>query len=120
MAQPKARLNQRLRTKGFPWVVCEMAKNGSPKPDPDAFQFGIRYTIDGQRKLYTAATLDEAATMLKAAMVRLYASQNGVEIFGRPLNGDRGVTKRKENCRAIPNPPRLLCVQRACSDCILH
>ena len=61
MAQPKARLYQRLRTKRFPWVACEMAKNGSPKPHPDAFQFGIRYTIDGQRKLDPAATLDGAA-----------------------------------------------------------
>ncbi len=86
MAQPKARLYQRLRTKGFPWVVCEMAKNGSPKPHPDAFQFGIRYTIDGLRMLQTAATLDEAVTMLKAANVRLYANQNGIDMPGRPAS----------------------------------
>ncbi len=84
MTQPKAKLYQRLRTNGFPWVVCEMAKNGSPKPHPDAFQFGIRYTIDGQRKLDPAPTLDEAVTMQKAANVRLYALQNGVEMPGRP------------------------------------
>ncbi len=84
MAQRKAKLYQRLRTKGFPWVVCDMAKNGSPKPHPDAFQFGIRYTIDGRRKLHTAAPLDEAVTMLKAANVRLYANQNGVQMPGRP------------------------------------
>jgi hypothetical protein len=72
MAQRKAKLYQRLRTKRFPWVACEMAKNGSPKPHADAFQFGIRYTIDGQRKLDTAATLDEAVTMLKVSNVRLY------------------------------------------------
>jgi len=67
MAKPKAKLYQRLRTKGFPWVACEMAKNGSPKPHPDAFQFGIRYTIGGQRKLDPAATLDEAVTMRKTS-----------------------------------------------------
>jgi integrase/recombinase XerD len=84
MAQHKARLYQRLRIKGFPWVPCKIAKNGSPKPHPDAFQFGIRYTIDGKRKLDPAAALDEAVTMLKAANVRLYANQNGVEMPGRP------------------------------------
>jgi hypothetical protein len=87
MAQPKAKLYQRVRTHGFPWVVCEMAKNGSPKPHADASQFGIRYTIDGQRKLDTASTLDEAVTMLKAANVRLYANQNGVEMPGRSASG---------------------------------
>ena len=86
MAQPKAKLYQRVRTKGFPWVVCETVKNGTPKPHPEAFQFGIRYTIDGQRKLDPAATLDEALTMQKAANVRLYANQNGIEIPGRPSN----------------------------------
>jgi len=86
MAQRKAKLYQRLRTKRFPWVACEMAKNGSPKPHADAFQFGIRYTIDGERKLDTAATLDEAVTMLKVSNVRLYANQNGVQMPGHPAS----------------------------------
>ncbi|HTC63849.1 MAG TPA: site-specific integrase [Candidatus Saccharimonadales bacterium] len=86
MAQRKAKLYQRLRTKRFPWVACEMAKNGSPKPHPDAFQFGIRYTIDGQRKLDTAATLDEAVTMLKVSNVRLYANLNGVQMPSHPTS----------------------------------
>jgi integrase len=78
MAQPKAKLYQRLRTKGFPWVVCPVTKNGSPKPSPDAFQFGIRYTLDGDRELETFATLDEAVVNLKSRNVQFYAAHNGV------------------------------------------
>ncbi len=48
MAQPKARLYQRLRTKGFPWVVVEFHKNGNPKPHANAFQLGVRYSLDGK------------------------------------------------------------------------
>jgi hypothetical protein len=77
MSQPKAKLYQRLRKKGFPWVVCEVAKNGSPLPDGNAFQFGIRYTINGQRVLDTADTIDEAVTLFKATKVPLYAKQKG-------------------------------------------
>src|ERR1700677_1977964 len=80
MSQPKAKLYQRLRSKNFPWVICEVAKNASPRPRSDAFQFGVRYTIGGRRKLATASTLDEAVTMFKAAKVRLYANQNGVQL----------------------------------------
>jgi hypothetical protein len=82
MAQPKARLYQRLRTKGFPWVLCDTAKNGSPKPHADAFQFGVRYSLNGKRQLDTAATLDEALAILKDRNVRLYANQNGVALPG--------------------------------------
>jgi hypothetical protein len=32
MVQPKARLYQRFRTKGFPWVPVEFHKNESPRP----------------------------------------------------------------------------------------
>ncbi len=78
MAQAKARLYQRIRTKGFPWVLCDIAKNGSPKPRPDAFQFGVRYSLNGRRRLDTAATLDEALAILKDRSVRLFANQNGV------------------------------------------
>jgi hypothetical protein len=51
MAQRKTRLYQRLRTQGVPWVLCDTAKNGSPKPRPDAFQFGVRYPLNGKRRL---------------------------------------------------------------------
>jgi integrase len=78
MAQPKAKLYQRLRTKGFPWVVCPVTKNQSPKPSPDAFQFGVRYTLDGDRELETFATLDEAVANLKCRNVQFYAAHNGV------------------------------------------
>jgi len=60
MAHLKARLYQRLCSKGFPCVLVEHHKNGSPKPHADAFQFRVRYSLDGKRKLDTAATLDEA------------------------------------------------------------
>jgi hypothetical protein len=80
MAHPKARLYQRLRSKGFPWVMVEFHKNGSPKPHADAFQFGVRYSLNGKRKLDPAATLDEALVILKDCNVRLYAQQNGVAL----------------------------------------
>jgi integrase/recombinase XerD len=80
MAHPKARLYQRLRSKGFPWVMVEFHKNGSPKPHADAFQFGVRYSLNGKRKLDPAATLDEALVILKDRDVRLYAQQNGVAL----------------------------------------
>ena len=80
MAHPKARLYQRLRGKGFPWVLVEFHKNGSPKPHADAFQFGVRYSLNGNRKLDPAATLDEALVILKDRNVRLYAQQNGVAL----------------------------------------
>jgi hypothetical protein len=80
MAHPTAKLYQRLRTKGFPWVLCEIAKNGSPKPDGAAFQFGVRYSLTGKRRLDTAATVDEASALLKDRNVRLYAKQNGVTL----------------------------------------
>ena len=80
MAHPKARLYQRLRSKGFPWVLVEFHKNGSPKPHTDAFQFGVRYSLNGKRKLDPAATLDEALVILKDRNVRLYAQQNGVAL----------------------------------------
>lgn len=80
MAHPKARLYQRLRSKGFPWVLVEFHKNGSPKPHADAFQFGVRYSLNGKRKLDPAATLDEAQVILKDRNVHLYAQQNGVAL----------------------------------------
>ena len=62
--------------------MSETAKNGTPKPAPAAFQFGVRYSLGGKRTLETAANLDEAVAILKATNVRLYASQNGVELPG--------------------------------------
>ena len=73
-----AKLYQRLRTKGYPWVVCEIGKNRKPKPHAGAFQFGVRYTLDGERKLETFKTLDEAEAALRERDVRLYASKNAV------------------------------------------
>jgi hypothetical protein len=71
MAQPKARLYQRLRSKGFPWVLVEYYKNGNPKPHADAFQFGVRCSLNGKRRFETAATLNEALVILKDRSFRL-------------------------------------------------
>jgi integrase/recombinase XerD len=80
MAQPKAKLYQRVRIKGFPWLLCDTAKNGRPKPRTDAFQFGVRYSLNGKRRIDTAATLDMALAILKDRNVRLFANQNGVAL----------------------------------------
>jgi hypothetical protein len=61
-------------------VLVEFHKNGSPKTHSDAFQFGVRYSLDGKRKLDTAATLDEALVILKDRNVRLNAQQSGVAL----------------------------------------
>ena len=73
-----AKLYQRLRTKGYPWVVCEIGKNGMPEPRAGAFQFGVRYTLDGERMLETFKALDEAEAARRERDVRLYASKNAV------------------------------------------
>jgi len=87
MAHSKTRLYQRLRSKGFPWVLVEFHKNGSPKPHADAFQFGVRYSLNGKRKLDPAAALDEALVILKDRNVRLYGQQYGLRCRRRPANG---------------------------------
>jgi hypothetical protein len=85
MAQSKAKLYQRLRTKGFPWVlVREFHKNGNPKPHPAAFQFGLRYSLNGKRRLDPAATLEMAIAVLKNRQVRILAAQNGVTLPNAP------------------------------------
>jgi len=61
-------------------VMVEFHKNGSPKPHADAFQFGIRYFLNGKRKLDPAATLNEALVILKDRNFRLYVQQNGVAL----------------------------------------
>jgi integrase len=76
MAQ--AKLYQRLRTKGFNWVICPIAKNGTPKPSPEASGFGVRYTLDGKRVIKTFRTLDEAVAYWKSVNVQFYAAHNGV------------------------------------------
>lgn len=87
MAQSEAKLYQRLRTEGFPWVpVREFHKNGSPKPHPDAFQFGVRYSLNGKRHLDPAATLDMAIAILKDRQVRILAAQNGVSLPNAPIS----------------------------------
>ncbi len=74
----EAKLYQRLRTKRFPWVVCPIAKNGTPKPSPDAFCFGVRYTLDGKRVIKPFPTLDEAVAYLKSRNMQFYAAHSGI------------------------------------------
>jgi hypothetical protein len=64
-------------------VLVEFHKNGSPKPHADAFQFGVRYSLNGKRKLDPAATLDEAPVILKDHNVRLYAQT--LKLYPEPL-----------------------------------
>jgi hypothetical protein len=61
-------------------VLVEFHKNKSPRPQADAFQFGVRYSLNGKRKLDTAATLDEALVISKDRIFHLYAQQNGVAL----------------------------------------
>ena len=68
-------------------------KNGSPKPHADAFQFGVRYSLNGKRKLNTSATLGEALAILKDRNVRLFANQNGVALPGE--DGKRSESRIK-------------------------
>src|ERR1022692_791280 len=97
MAQSKAKLYQRLRTEGFPWVpVREFYKNGYPKPDPRAFQFGVRYSINGKRRLDPAATLDLAIALLKDRQVRILAVKNGVMLPSAPAPARGSRTKIAE------------------------
>ena len=78
MVQPKAILYQRLRTKRFPWIVCCIAKNGTPKPSPVASCFGVRYTLNGDRKFETFPTLDDAVACWKSRNARFYAAHIGI------------------------------------------
>src|SRR5208282_777758 len=87
----KATLYQRLRTKGFPWVVCPNAKNGGPTPSPNAFWFGIRYTLNCVRHFESFPTLDEAVANLKARNVQFYAAHNGITIPQATAKGN-GIT----------------------------
>jgi integrase len=81
MAHSEAKLYQRLRTKGFPWVpIREFHKNGKPKPHPEAFQFGVRYSLNGRRRLDSAATIDLAIAILKDRQVRILAVRNGLTL----------------------------------------
>ena len=88
----QAKLYQRLRTKGYPWVVCEIGKNGMPKPHAGAFQFGVRYTLDGERMLETFKALDEAEAARRERDVRLYASKNAVAFLAAVVFSSNRIT----------------------------
>jgi integrase/recombinase XerD len=80
----KPALHQRLRTPGYPWKkVTEWFKNGQPKADPAAFQFGVRFTVGGRRYWDTYPTLDEALTRLKQAEVMVHAAKVGLAMPGQ-------------------------------------
>lgn len=74
----KPALYQRLRA-GYRWKkVTEWFKNGQPKTDPDAYQFGVRYSVKGKRSFDTFPSLDEAMTRLKQAEVKVHAAEVGL------------------------------------------
>jgi hypothetical protein len=50
------------------------AKNGSLKPSPEAFRFGIRYTLNDVLHFESFRTLDEAVANLKSRNMQFYAS----------------------------------------------
>lgn len=76
--------NQRLRTDGHRWKkVTEWFKNGQPKTAPDAYRFGVRFTLNGQRYFDTFATVDEALTRLKQAKVMVQAAKVGLAMPGQ-------------------------------------
>jgi hypothetical protein len=60
-----AKLYQRLCTKRFNWVKCPIAKNGAAKPDSNAFQFGVHYSLDGERKIDFFPAIEQAVIALK-------------------------------------------------------
>lgn len=93
----RAKLYQRLRTTGFSWVVCEIGENGKPKVNPDAFQLSVRYALNGQRRLETFKTLDQAQAALRDRDARLNASKKG---RGVP------VRRRRPRCTGKQNPTR--------------
>jgi hypothetical protein len=62
------------------------------------FQFGVRYTQNGKRRLDTAATLDEALAIMKDRNVRLYAKQSGVAL---PGTNKQGSTPRLTMAEAV-------------------
>jgi integrase len=78
----EAKLYQRLDTPGHPWMKLDVAKNGTARPHADAVQFGIRYTLNGKRRMDTVDTLGQALTMLKARNVAFYAASQGTTIPG--------------------------------------
>jgi integrase/recombinase XerD len=72
-------LYQRFRTDGYRWKkVTEWFKNGQPKTDPKAYQFGVRYTVKSQRYFPTFSTLDAAMTHFKQAGAMLHAAEVGL------------------------------------------
>lgn len=80
----KPALYQRLRADGFRWKkVTEWFKNGQPKTDPAAFQFGVRFTVKGQRYFDTYPTLGEAMTRFKQAEVVVHAAKVGLAVPGQ-------------------------------------
>lgn len=79
----KPSLNQRLRH-GYKWKkVTEWFKNGQPKTDPTAYQFRVRFTVNGQRYSNTYRTLDEALTRFKQAEVMIHAAKVGMAVPGQ-------------------------------------
>jgi integrase len=63
-------------------MKLDVAKNSTARPHADAVQFGIRYTLNGTRRMDTVDTLGQALTMLKARNVAFFAASQGTTIPG--------------------------------------
>lgn len=63
--------------------MTEWFKNGQPKTDPTAYQFGVRFTVNGRRHFDTYCTLDEAMTRFKQAEVVVRAAKVGLAVPGQ-------------------------------------
>lgn len=117
----KPTLNQRLRIDGFPWKkVTEWFKNGQPKIDPKAYEFGVHFTIKGERYFDTFSTLDEAMTRLKQAGVMIHAGEVGLVVPGPEPKGKTTLASAVEvyfaNLEARKAGPKTISTYRVAVD----
>jgi integrase len=117
----KATLYQRLRTDGFPWKkVAVWFKNGQPKIDPNAYQFGVRYSVKGKRSFDTFPTLDGAMTRFKQAGVMIHAAEVGLVMPGRDIKGKTTLASAVEiyfaNCLNRKLDPKTISTYRIAVD----
>src|SRR5271155_656424 len=118
-----AKLYQRLSTTGNPWTKLELAKNGTARPHTNAVQFGIRYTLNGERHM---DTIDQALTMLRQRNVE-FSQRRTASRFpaqaSRKLNASewtqrsRTIWRKSKNTKrtppSVPTARRSTCSPRS-------
>jgi len=96
--------------------VTEWFKNGQPKIDPKAYQFGARFSVKGQRYFDTFPTLDEAMTRFKHAGVMVHAAEVGLVMPGQETKGkttlDSAVELYFANLEARKRDPKSISTYR--------